>query len=464
MFASVLIALAMSAHSAQVNKLYSASVPVASQQSKHRDQGFHEAFLQVLVKVSGNKASIDEMNSSGNLGSAGGYVQTFSYHENPAYQRYQDALAQQQEQREALEAEKAKAELTGESSTTLSLDEQIQALESKLAKMQGRSDSEDNQANESNRKDATSEELLVDAAPQPFLLDVSFAETSINKELTRLNTPIWGKTRPSSLIWIVSEQDGERVLWGDGEFVAQDYLEQSSIQRGLPVFLPVADLNDVSAIDMSDIWALFPGAVDKASERYAADAVVMMRVFQSSDERWAASWSIQHREGLENRETQRESLALVLDELLDHAATMLSSRYAVLRTQEEHSDDFEVVISNIDSYADYVMVQRYLESLPPVAETKLKWVQGTQHGYGLTLNGTPEQFFEHIELGKKLRRDEKVLVEDTMLVEDTYSPSLIEQESVEDQLAEGNVLESEERIQQFETQLISSAVPLVWIE
>ena len=75
-------------YAVQINKLYSASVPIASQQKQDRLLGFDQAFSLVLVKASGqfNKVTQPEFISS--LLPAEPFVQTFSYRENPAYQEF----------------------------------------------------------------------------------------------------------------------------------------------------------------------------------------------------------------------------------------------------------------------------------------------------------------------------------------------------------------------------------------
>ena len=56
----------------------------------------------------------------------------------------------------------------------------------------------------------------------------------------------------------------------------------------------------------------------------------------------------------------------------------------------------------IDSFADYVEVQRYLEELTPVAALDMVLAEQDRLTFTLTLRDTKELFFQHLSLGRKL--------------------------------------------------------------
>lgn len=371
------------AQAVQVNNLYSASVPIASQQTSDRSQGFDQALLQVVVKITGNRDLLLQDHLVQSLLPGESYVQTFSYRENPEFHAFQDALEEQKLAQEN--------QAQNDDSQTL-----IEPLSADEVQAEGE---------------------RVPLVPEPFLMDVSFSETGIKEKLTSLNIPIWGKTRPSVLLWLVTESKGERVLMGDGMFEGQKTLEDVAYHSGVPLFLPVADLADANAFDISDLWALFPGTVEEASDRYRADASVMMRLYQREGGYWSADWTLQHGNMIESHESSHLDLSVILKDMVAHIAKSFADRYAVLRSETVDSSGLNIVISNVNSFEDYVLVQRYLTNLPPVAEARLDWLNASEQAYHLVLNGTQDQFFEHLELGQRLIREPVSAVpEETPLV------------------------------------------------
>jgi len=378
-FCCLISALSSSAFGAQISKLYSASVPVASQQTSERGAGFDEAFIRVLVKASGQYERIVQDNAAASWLPAEPYVQTFSYRENPAYLLY--LQKQQEKERLALENADQMEVLPDVSSDELVVDAfgDPQAL-------------------------VEEEALLVDAPPLPYLLDVSFAPSLVQEKMTSFGIPVWGSTRPSVLVWIVIESEGERSIVGtsDDRYLVKALLTKGE-QRGVPLFLPVADLQDVGSINIDDLWGLYTDSVDLASERYLADVVVMMRMYQTGEQLWSGNWVIKQRQALESGALYDAEPDAVIESLVSDLAATLSSRYAVLKQTSELGNTLNVEISQINSFEDYIGLQRYLKSLPPVASMQLMWVGQGRAAYHLVLRGPNTQFFEHIELGGNLK-------------------------------------------------------------
>ena len=59
-------------------------------------------------------------------------------------------------------------------------------------------------------------------------------------------------------------------------------IDDFSQLRGLPLVMPIMDLTDLSAVTITDVWGRFSQPVAQASARYMAEAVVVIRVSNSS--------------------------------------------------------------------------------------------------------------------------------------------------------------------------------------
>lgn len=124
---------------------------------------------------------------------------------------------------------------------------------------------------------------------------VGFSRARVEQALTNLGSPVWGAERPLTLVWIaVDDGVGGRALLGADE--AADRAPEMSPamtalltavraevvtaadERGLPIALPLLDLQDLNAVTFTDIWGGFEDRVLAASQRYNADAVLIGRV------------------------------------------------------------------------------------------------------------------------------------------------------------------------------------------
>ena len=347
-------------HAVQINKLYSASVPVASQQKQERLIGFNQALSIVLVKASGRYTHVSKPETIKDFLPAEPFVQTFSYRENPAYQTFM--LNQSTLDNDVGSDQAEKTDSTDSPDSTVS--------------------------------------------PLPYLLEVSFAQSVVEEKMAERGLPVWGSVRPSVLVWVAHEQKGDRSIVGTSDETAfVENLRRLGEQRGVPIYLPVADLQDVSTVNIDDLWGLFPGSVDQASERYQADAVVMMRVYQSNNGLWSGNWSLSLKQASVSGAKYDSELPRLLEAMVSALAAELSSHYAISMIPGEEGGVLNLEIDQINTFADYIDVQQYLAKLPPVTEVNVDWVRRGRAGYQVILVGSKKQFFEHVDLGGRLQKD-----------------------------------------------------------
>ncbi len=72
--------------------LYRAEVPVAGQQADQRNQAIGDAFVKVLVKVTGNRRIVSRGNLNQEVANASRYVQEYSYRTESEQERYLDVI------------------------------------------------------------------------------------------------------------------------------------------------------------------------------------------------------------------------------------------------------------------------------------------------------------------------------------------------------------------------------------
>jgi hypothetical protein len=124
---------------------------------------------------------------------------------------------------------------------------------------------------------------------------VGFSQARIEQALTSRGLPFWGVERPLTLLWIAIDDGlGGRALLGADELAdrgsevtpamrallgtVRAEIAAAADERGLPIALPLLDLQDLGAVTFTDVWGGFDDRVLAASQRYGADAVLIGRV------------------------------------------------------------------------------------------------------------------------------------------------------------------------------------------
>lgn len=158
-----------------------------------------------------------------------------------------------------------------------------QALEQLLVKITGQQDISDYQTVDAIRNNANRYLRAYRFAEEQgeLYLIADFDRELIETELVKQGLPIWGNRRPDALLWLAIETpNGERRIVDDGN---QSELAQQARRvadaRGVPLALPLMDLDDTLTINGYDVWGLFPEQLVNAARRYSVDYVLAARLY-----------------------------------------------------------------------------------------------------------------------------------------------------------------------------------------
>jgi uncharacterized protein len=194
---------------------------------------------------------------------------------------------------------------------------------------------------------------------------VGFNASLVNQTLNSFNWPIWGPERPLTLLWIaVDNGQGERAMLGANELDVgltpgmtklltdlRTELEAVADDRGLPIALPLLDLEELNAVTFADVWGGFEDRIVPASARYRADAVLIGRVRpgQFGNE---VQWLL-------IKDGVRQGIAgISVADGLDAVANLYADEYSVIGG----ANSAEITVLDVLTPADYGRVMSYLES------------------------------------------------------------------------------------------------------
>ncbi|MDX5371324.1 MAG: DUF2066 domain-containing protein [Pseudomonadaceae bacterium] len=197
-------------------------------------------------------------------------------------------------------------------------------------------------------------------------LVVDFDPLTTENKLRQAGLPLWGANRPSILAWWLNTGAEGANLVGDGQEVSAP-LRQAAQHRGLPLRLPLADLQEQLLATPDNLGASQPDALREASERYAADALLAVQATEAGGQ-WQAEWRLWLGDSREQGKVQGADQKALADAVLLAVSQRLAPRFLV-KPGAASALTLEIQGANLARYAE---LERLLE---PFAARLLR-VQG----------------------------------------------------------------------------------------
>ena len=248
------------------------------------------------------------------------------------------------------------------------------------------------------------------ALPQPGLdplpaetprqvMRIRFAPSLIAKILREADLPVWGSNRPSVLSWMaIDDESGRQVLGEANPSLFAKTLDQAARARGVPLLLPLWDLEDSRGVSSSEIWGRFLGRIEAASKRYSPDKILVFRAESEFSNQWRGDWSLGEGGQWRSGTVYGESQAQLATALVGVLASVLSEQYAVTSTRSE----VRLTVEGITEIQDYAEVSRYLEGLTQVMSVQPVRILTDMVEFKLRSEGEVQQIIDVIALDRKL--------------------------------------------------------------
>jgi uncharacterized protein len=244
-----------------------------------------------------------------------------------------------------------------------------------------------------------------DRAPdgEGLLLRLQFTPDAVQNLIRQANLPVWRSNRPTVVAWVVVDDGAERTILGSAStHPAAEALRERAIERGLPVLLPLMDLADQMEVEPAAVWGRLSQPLMAASERYAADIVLIGRLQQTATGAWTGSWEYWLGEEVRSLDREAAEPGLLGQVAADFVSDEIALRYAVLDRGRQR---LELNVSAVESVADYADLLRYFGSLEFVDEVDVRFVSGGRVGVSLTTGAEAEQLQELFRLDRRLFAD-----------------------------------------------------------
>lgn len=238
-----------------------------------------------------------------------------------------------------------------------------------------------------------------------------FDKNKIKQLFIDHNIPLWGNLRPLVLFWIVNDNGISRTIISETtDSPLQALVTKAQEENGLPTALPLMDLTDAQNIETSDLWGRFKGPINKASERYAPEKIVIVRMTSFVNSRTTAlktlDWYMFDAKTNQieiGNELKGENEAELLNKAIINVTDKLSAKYAL---STDSSNEILIEVGAIDTLSKFVEVNRFLEKLSAVSDVQLVKVQGGIRTFKLAFMGSQEALFTTLSLNNKLIQQE----------------------------------------------------------
>lgn len=233
------------------------------------------------------------------------------------------------------------------------------------------------------------------------ILKLMFGQQIVLKKLQEAKQAVWDTNRPEVMLWWVSEEQAVRKIVSESELKeSRTNFQYFAEQRGVPIKLPLMDLQDQGAINASDIWGGFAEPLVNANKRYGVTTWVQGKSYYSQGE-WHAYWQINLLGESRAFKTQSESLRAVQKAVIASIAKLLASEYAVVLG--ENATEIYINVSDVSNLDDFSKLKQYLDNLFVVDKVEMRHIKADQAAFKLYLKEDVEKFKKLLALDKKLQ-------------------------------------------------------------
>lgn len=226
-----------------------------------------------------------------------------------------------------------------------------------------------------------------EAGPPETLL-VDFDPASTDRSLHQAGLSLWGSNRPTILGWWLNDATEGSNLVGDGQSAAEP-LRRAAQHRGLPLRLPLADLQEQGVGTAKNLEGTDPKVLKEASERYGADALLAVHAKEEAGQ-WQGKWRLWMGDQREQGTATAASSEALADAVLLAVSERLAPRF-VTKPGASGGLLMQVQGMNLERYA------QLMQLLEPFG-ARLKSVEGDRIIY--EVSGSAEQLRSQLALAK----------------------------------------------------------------
>jgi len=225
-----------------------------------------------------------------------------------------------------------------------------------------------------------------------------FDQPAVERMMRERNLPVWVQ-RPRVLLWIATERAGKRVMLNlEHEPQARTAAVERARERGMPLQLPLMDLEDQTKLTPADLWSDYQSGIRLASERYPHQMILAGRLSAQRGNRWSGVWSLIGRDDSQTFQGPAQKLEEALPFAVDQAQNLLAARFAPMPGVAGGSGTL-VRFAGVYDLAAYGRLVALLGELEPISRAALRHVDQDSFLFELQVRGGRQDLERALEAG-----------------------------------------------------------------
>lgn len=234
-------------------------------------------------------------------------------------------------------------------------------------------------------------------------LVMTFVPQVIKQLLRDAGEPFWPANRPSVLLWLVEDHPefGKQFIGDVSDNPVFKSILATARLRGLPLILPLLDLEDQQALLPEQAWSLEEGPILKAASRYKADVVLVGRYSVTSSGQFWSTWEYYHRDESYFYDSRTKDVAEIGSQVINPLANYLASLYSI-SSQAEWTPQLVMQLQDIDHFGDYQQALNYLDNLAVISQVELSAVRRNTLLLSLRSDGDLQLVTNALALDKRM--------------------------------------------------------------
>ncbi len=246
--------------------------------------------------------------------------------------------------------------------------------------------------------------LLEQNETENRLLRVRFNEQAIVDTLRASQLSYWNEIRPPTLVWLVVEDQGNRLFLDPASMPQVQGAMNYAIQlKKIPVIYPVQDLSEKRTLSVSDVLSAYSDHLLDVSVRYDVVSTLAGKLVNNSG-CWSAEWT----HYFDDKIKQWSSACGTLNEVALDGLTGVYKTLSVYYAAKPDLTDLDLLrikVSGIMDTEQLKHLQQYLEAIPEISLVTRYREDRQYYFFRVFFHGTQEQ------LKARLLRDKRLIPE-----------------------------------------------------
>lgn len=210
-----------------------------------------------------------------------------------------------------------------------------------------------------------------------------FDKPKINKALRDMQQPVWGDTRPGTLIWLIENNKllSDHAINRPNDTSISLPVQKNQYRRGIRLQFPLMDLDDNLALSVSDVRGRFYEPIANASSRYGLNHFVVAELKALDSGKWTLSWELVTADKPFKKniilvsETLSGTKSVVMSKMVNAIADYYAGKYAIVDNDGEKFIQ-TVHINGIDSLAKLYELKRVMNNFLAAVSFKIIDTEG----------------------------------------------------------------------------------------